>query len=272
MSLFSKNKIGLALSSGGAKGLAHIGVIKSLVKNNIPIDFIAGSSAGSLIGGLYAATKDIEKIEKIAKKLTYKDLIKIFYDPSLKSGLITGNKTIQFLEDNFGKYTIKKLKIPFKAIATDIISGKTIAINSGNLAKAIRASSSIPFLYQPIKYGKYYLIDGGTSCPMPVDIVKDMGADKIIAVNLEGYSFKKKIYKKFKKISVITTLKSTLNLMLHHLSRGNLEKADITITPEITNVPLTKFVNGEDLISIGEKATETIIDDIKKLTKKINIF
>ena len=274
MGLFSgRNKIGLALGSGGARGLAHIGVIKVLVKHKIPIDFIAGSSAGALIGGMYASIQDIEKVEEIASKVTYLDFLKAFSDPSLFQGLFRGDHAVKFIENYIGKVNIEDLKIPFKAVATDIITGKTVAIAFGNLAKAIRASSSLPILFQPIKLGKHYLVDGGTSLPVPAKIVKDMGADKVIAVNLDEIFFpqdrKAKLYKK---LSTLAILRSSLDLLRYHLARENVKEADIVINPNVPDVPLTKLVHGEELIKKGEDATKKILPEIKKLIEKKFLF
>jgi len=136
-------KIGLALGSGGPRGLAHIGVIKTLVENNIPIDFIAGASAGALVGGAYAATKNIKTIEKIALQVNRRQILSLI-DPTWKHGLIKGIKIERFIENYIGKISFKDLKIPFSAIATDIRTGEMVLMNQGRVASAIRASISIP--------------------------------------------------------------------------------------------------------------------------------
>jgi NTE family protein len=161
-------KIGLALGCGGARGLAHIGVIKTLVKNNIPIDYIAGSSIGALIGSLYAATLDILQVEKWFLELTYKDLIKVLLDPSLHSGLIKGEKFINFLQSKIGVRKIEELKIPFRAVATDLFTGKAVVFKKGDLGLAIRSSCAVPFLFSPVISGDKCLVDGGISMPVPV--------------------------------------------------------------------------------------------------------
>lgn len=273
MGLLPRNKIGLALGSGGARGLTHIGVIKVLVKHKIPIDFIAGSSVGAVVGGMYAALQDIGKVEQIVTELTYQDLIKAFSDPSFFAGLLKGDRAEEFLEQHLGKVKVEDLKTPFKAIATDIVNGDTVAIAFGRLAKAIRASASLPFLFKPTKMGKRFLIDGGNSQPVPVRTVKDMGANKVIAVNLNEIFFP--LAKKPKKdtdLSTISILRSSLDLLQYHLAKENVKEADIVISPEVPEVPLTKLVHGEELIKKGEEAMKKAIPKVKELVKRRFLF
>jgi len=259
--LSSRKKIGLALGSGGAKGLAHIGVIKYLVENNIPIDHIAGASAGALIGGMYAATKDIYEIEKLAKEFSYFDFLNIFTDISLSKGLVRGNKAIEYLKKHIGPMKIEDLKIPFQAVATDIITAKTIILDSGELIKAIRASGSIPGLFKPVHYEDYYLVDGGTSMPVPVKIVRQMGADIVIAVNLDFVYFSPKHRKN--SLNIAQILEQSVNLLRYHLADENVKDADIVIKPDIPPVRLTAVVKGEKLIKAGEIAAQEALAGLK---------
>ncbi|PIU29168.1 MAG: hypothetical protein COT09_02270, partial [Candidatus Hydromicrobium americanum] len=174
-------KIGLALGSGGPKGLSHIGIIKVLEENNITIDFIAGASIGSVIGGFYASTKNIKKIEKIALSNNWRQTLPLFFDPSLRQGFVSGRKIKIFIENIIGKIHFKDLKIPFSVVATDIKTGETVIINEGEVALAIRASSSIPLIFKPLKLDSMLLVDGGLSLPVPVGVVRRMGADLVIA-------------------------------------------------------------------------------------------
>ncbi|MEA2104102.1 MAG: patatin-like phospholipase family protein [Candidatus Cloacimonadota bacterium] len=185
LSLHSKKKkVGLVLGSGGAKGLSHIGVIKFLEEMNVKIDFITGSSIGALIGGAYASGLSINKIEDIALAIDLKTTAKLFSPGFGKSGLVTGSKVQEFLASTFGNKNIEDLKIPFVAIATDIITGKEIHLNKGYLAEAIRASISIPVVFQPVIWNNIVLVDGGLVNPVPINLGREMGADYIIAVNV----------------------------------------------------------------------------------------
>ena len=181
--LIGDKKVGLALGSGSAKGLTHIGVIKFLEENGITVDYIAGSSIGALIGGAYAAGV-INEIEMIALQTDLASTIKYLLPTISKSGLISGTKVKDFIQDIVGDCSIENLDIPFIATATNILTGQEIDFNRGNLVEAIRASISIPIVFQPVIHENQILVDGGLSNPLPINIVRKMGADFVIAVNV----------------------------------------------------------------------------------------
>ena len=177
-------KIGLALGSGSARGLSHIGVIKVLEKNKVPIDYISGTSIGALIGGHYATFLDIKELEKMALKITKRDLVKLL-DVSLpKNSLIKGKKIRNLIQEKMGNQTFSHTKIPLTIIATDLESGKEVIMNRGKLVDAMQASISIPGIFSPVELNGKLLIDGGVTNSTPVDVVKKMGADIIIGVDL----------------------------------------------------------------------------------------
>ena len=178
-------KIGLALGSGSARGLAHVGVIMALEAYNIPIDIISGTSIGSVIGGLYASGATVKQLEEVALSIK-KSKTLFMIDPVVpRSGLISGDRIEKMLNQFALKdKTFDDLKIPFAAVATDIESGAEVILNQGKVIDAVRASISIPGIFTPVKYQDYYLVDGGVVDPVPVDVVKMMGADIIIAVSL----------------------------------------------------------------------------------------
>lgn len=269
MCLFrKKKKIGLALGSGGPRGLAHIGVIKVLLENGVPIDYIAGSSVGALVGGLYAYFGDIGKLEKYFAKLTYRDMIEVFSDPRFAHGIMKGEKALKFLKKTVGNKKIEKLKIPFAAIATDLENGEVLELNKGELALAIRASVSIPVFFRPVKIGRRYLVDGGNAVPVPVETVRKMGADIVIAVDLDNcYVSPKNYMKNVEKSSMTQIAERSLDIMSYSLARENTKNADFVITPDVYDVGWRRFVNGGDIIAEGEKATRKVIDGIKKKIK-----
>lgn len=180
-------KVGLALGSGAARGLTHIGVLKAIEENGIKISYISGTSIGSLIGGAYAAGFSVEKIEMIALQTDWKRMAKLFSPTISSASLINSSYLTEFLNTFFANKTFGDLKIPFSAVSTDLLTGKMVVLNKGNLMTAIRASISIPIVLAPVTYGDYKLVDGGLVNPTPVDIVKNMKMDKVIAVNLRKY-------------------------------------------------------------------------------------
>lgn len=177
-------KVGLVLGSGSAKGLSHIGVLKLLEEMDIKIDCIAGSSIGAMIGGAYAAGISINEIEDIALKTDLASSVKYFIPTISKSGLISGVKVTEFLRNVIGDIDIEDLEIPFAATATDIFTGQEIDFKNGNLVEAMRASISVPIIFQPVIHNDQILVDGGLANPLPINIVREMGADFIIAVNV----------------------------------------------------------------------------------------
>lgn len=178
-------KVGLALGSGGAKGIAHIAVIEYLQGLGIPIDMIAGSSIGAVVGGLYA-TGSMEEFKKDLLDMTRRQVRAIF-DPVLpRSGLLEGKRFISFLSRYIPKdVRIEELPLPLAVVATEYYTGRSVVFRSGNLLDAIRASVSIPGIMVPVHFQGTFLLDGGVSNPLPLNVIKEMGAGKTIAVNLQ---------------------------------------------------------------------------------------
>lgn len=260
-----RKTIGVALGSGGVRGLVHIGVIKTLLDYNIPIDYIAGTSAGSVIGGSFAALEDINKVETIVERFGYRDLAWILTDAIFSSGIIKGQRAIEFLAHYIGKRTIESLTIPFAAVATDVATGEPVVITKGDLLTAIRASSSVPLLFQPTKINDNYLMDGGTSLPVPTSVVRGMGADIVIAVNCDAYLVKGRTVQAKRQPSSLEIAKSTINSLRYSLAKANTKGADVIIEPIVTPKNITESVHGKPIIQLGCDATVPMISAIQKL-------
>lgn len=177
----SRPKIGIALSGGAARGISHIGILKVLEKEKIPIDYIAGTSIGSLIGAFYASGIDINEMEKIMKTTKWRKLVD-FTVP--KTGFIAGKKIENLIKKIIKNKNFEDLLIPLSIVSTELNRGEKVIFNRGNLTKAIRASISIPGVFEPVIDNDSTYADGGLVDPIPVDVLKDMGADIIIAVDL----------------------------------------------------------------------------------------
>jgi len=180
-----KKDIALVLSSGGARGFAHIGVINSLIKHDYNITSIAGSSMGALVGGLFA-TGQLKKFEDWARNLDRRTVLKLVDITISSNGLVKGEKLIQELESLIPEQNIEDLDIPYCAVATDILNEKEILFKSGNLYNAIRASIAIPTVLKPFKVGKIHLIDGGVVNPIPSNRVKRHDNDLLFVANVNG--------------------------------------------------------------------------------------
>ena len=249
-------KIGLALGSGGVRGLAHIGVLQVLEREGVHIDYIGGSSIGAIIGALYASGKTVAEIEHLAKTIDWRELLKLA-DPVLARGLFRGNKLKKFLAEHIDAETFADLKIPMSIVATDIQTGEMLEITEGNVIDAIRASISMPFVFTPVKLNGYLCADAGLSQPVPVSAVKNLGAQKVIAVDLDSVFFKKN--KRGKIIKIDSTALNTINLMRFHLAKCNTRDADIVVTPMTGRIYWNKFTDSEGVIKAGVVATEEYI-------------
>ena len=264
----TKKKVGLALSGGGWRGLAHVGVLKALEENNIPIDFIAGTSAGALVGGLYSYFGNVKDLEEFVKNFGYKELFKIVADPKLKNGILKGEKLINYLNEITKNANIEDLKIPFKAVSTNLITGKSYYFEKGNLAEAIKASVSIPLLFNPTQKDGMLLIDGGATENVPVICAKEMGTKFLIAcsVNTAYFPLKETQVTSPGKIGLVSA-----RVLLNTLSDMLAAQADVVIEPKITQDNISmgvgyflEFVKEKDTIKVGEEAALKKIDKIKK--------
>lgn len=175
-------KTGLALGSGAARGMAHIGVLKVLEKTGVRIDAIAGTSIGAFIGALYASGVSVAQMEEVACNVDWRQLARLL-DPTLPtSGLIDGRKVAQFMAELLPVQTFEELKIPLAVVATDVETGEMLIIKKGNLLQALQAAIAFPGIFTPVRFGDRFLVDGGLCNPVPVDVVRELGADFVIGV------------------------------------------------------------------------------------------
>ncbi len=178
-----KNKIGLALGTGSARGWAHIGVINALNEANIKVDYVAGVSIGAVVGAVYAAG-NIKALQDVALQLNWKQILSFVDIVFPKSGLIDGNKIADFIRKYIKAKNIEDLPLPFCAVSTDLATGKEIIIKKGDIVEAVRASISTPGIFTPVIKDNMTLIDGGIVNSVPVSVARKMGADIVIAVDL----------------------------------------------------------------------------------------
>ncbi len=259
-----KKKICLVLGSGGSKGIAHLGVIKALVENDFEITQIAGTSAGAMMGGLYAANLDGDKIEKEINAIDYIKLFRILVEKPSKNGLLRGKKMEAFLDNLCGEKKIEDLPIKFRAVCSDLISGDKYVFDKGKLSTAIRASCAIPALFSPVKYEGKILIDGGATNPIPTSEVYPGKNEKIIAVGLYSKIFPKN-YRKISQANIVRMAFSSMQVMVKNLSILDLEKADIKILPPVEDINVLNFVKAKNYLKIGYDATIKMIPEINKL-------
>jgi len=287
-----KLKIGLALGGGGARGLAHIGVLKVLERENIPIDLITGTSMGAIIGGVYALKKDISAIGKIAEK--YSKISEFSIDLSfsekerkdkplflkrmsdfLKRGYILNLELRrQYINDGEGvKKIIKDLvddraftdaKIPFAAVAADLVSGKKVIIRKGKLFDALLASTSIPGMFPPVILDKKILVDGGIVDVVPIETAKSLGANFVIAVSVS-----QTIKKRAEFNNAVEILFRSDSITSAELRKLQLSFADVAISPKVGRFHWSDFSKPEQCIREGEIAAQNAISEIKEKLKRV---
>ncbi len=273
--MFKRKKIGLALSGGGMKGLAHIGVLRMLEEYNIPIDFISGTSMGALVGALYSAEPNAKKLEDE----TLKEDIKGLFDYTLsRYGIIKGKKIEDFLERKLNNINFDKLKIPLFVTSFDVEREREVIFSKGNVAKAVRASISIPGVFFPVENNKRILVDGGVIDPIPTEILRKIGADFVIAVNVNAMKMKKPIYNEKavlkegnKKIpSMLQNTFRSFGVVEGESSEADLvgNKADYIINVDLKNVNLFDFERKKEIIRKGKSAARKELGKIKDLTNQ----
>jgi NTE family protein len=266
-----KKKIGLALSGGAARGLAHLGVIQVLREEKIYVDMIAGTSAGAVMGAVFASGQDIDRMMEQALDAGWKRLAPLI-DPSFpKSGFIKGRKITTLLTSFVGgNIRFSDLKIPLACVATDIDTGEEVVINSGPVPEALRASISIPGIFTVVKREGRHLVDGGLTTPVPVNVVRQMGADFIIAVNVNpdisnrmGKTSQKRI-QAHKEPNIFQVMIQSIYITTNAVARHSLEAADIIIEPDLTNIGAGDFQKAGEMILQGQQAARAAIPEIKR--------
>ncbi|MBD3610673.1 MAG: patatin-like phospholipase RssA [Gammaproteobacteria bacterium] len=296
-----KPKIGLALGSGSARGWSHIGVINALNERGIEPDIISGTSIGSLVGAAYADNK-LNELEAWVRELQWHDVIS-YFDISLEGGFITGKKLFKFLHAHFYDKNIEELEKPFGSVATDMNTGLEVWLREGSLLTAARASASMPGLFTPVKHDERWLVDGGLVNPIPVSLCRAMGADIVIAVDLNATLMWKETtlhktstdnihnddpslihkLKQFKEKywpsdvgktlmenrdevpSIMEVLSMSLNIMQLRISRSRMagDPPDILITPKLSNIDMLDFHRANEMIEEGGNAVRRIENQLR---------
>ena len=289
-------KIGLVLSGGGAKGFAHIGVLKVIEEAGVKIDYIGGTSMGAVVGGLYASGYNATQIDSIFHKVNFDELLNDYIPRSAKSFYEKRNDETYAITLPFSNFKVgipqalskglynfnllsrltrhvrqvndfNQLPTPFLCIGTNIETGQQVVLNKGNLAQAMLASAAFPTLFTPIEIDGQLLIDGGVANNFPVDEVKNLGADLIIGVDVQDGLWDKAQLKNATKILVQIT-----NLHSIEQMKNKIKGTDIYITPDIKNFGVLSFDRGREIIQRGEEAAFAAYEKIKILTDDNNYF
>jgi NTE family protein len=253
-------RIALVLGGGAARGFAHIGVLKILESNGIPIHMIVGTSAGSFVGSLYAYGLNAYQIQKLSLDIQRSDIAD-FTIPD--NGFIKGDLLEEYVNRMLRNTTMEKLRIPFYATATELPNGKETVFGTGNTGKAVRASCSIPGVFNPAMIGNKMYVDGGVVSPVPVDAAKRLGADVVIAVDISSD------LDTTKPSGTIETILQAINIMSSRISVAQLSRADIVIRPLVGHIGSADFDRRNDAIIEGEKAALQALPKIREIVEQL---
>ena len=256
----------IVLSGGAARGFAHTGVLRVLDESGIKPDAIVGTSAGSVVGALYAGGIRGDALVEAALELQREQVIEFTYP---NRGFVNGQRLQEYIDRRLGDRPIERLDLPFVAVATDLRSGRLVAFNRGDTGTAVRASSSVPAVFQPLAMGGHEYVDGGLVSPAPVRVARVLGADVVIAVDV---THQPTVEKKFDSTGALVA--QSLIIMEHALADDELKEADIVIRPDLREAPTINFNLRTEVIAAGERATRAALPRIRELigTKRRQLF
>ncbi len=297
----ARPRLGLALGSGSARGWAHLGVLRALDKVGIRPDLICGCSIGAFVGAA-AAAGDLDKLVKWVEGLRWKDVVSLL-DVSLRSGLIRGDRLMEFFERNFVDRSFAELDLPFSCVATDLVNGREVWLREGSVAESVRASIALPGLLTPVALEGRLLVDGGLVNPVPVSLCRAMGADLVIAVDLgseligrawrragvepaedesgDEPSWIHRLLARFGVLpengtaasereeeslpSLVSVMTTSVNIMQVRIARSRLagEPADVLLSPRVGQIAMLDYHRGPEAIAEGEAAVQRMLPAIQ---------
>jgi NTE family protein len=272
-------KVGLALSGGGARGLAHIGVIKVLERENVPIDLLAGTSMGGIVAALYATGLSAPEMEQVARRISSPRQLLTLVDRTLpRRGLLQGRKVVEYLAQWLGELTFDQLKIPLALVAADLNGCQKVVLQEGSVLDAVRATIALPGLLAPLEREGQLLVDGGLMDNLPVDIVRQMGADVVIAVDIATDQdavilFAEELHRHplvpNGLVDTLEVLWRSVDYLTREVNRRVLEECppDLLIHPVIPAgvTAITGFTRADETIAAGEKAAIDALPKIQAL-------
>lgn len=261
-----RKKLGFALGAGGSRGTAHIGFLKAMEEHNIIPDFISGTSMGSVVGACYAKGYSPSQMEEIVKKLKFSDIFDLSINPVKNSALLRSQKMQKQLKKYIGEVKFSDLKIPFTCVATDMTNGISKVFNDPDekVCLGVTASSSVPGVFKPINKNGIIYVDGGILCRVPVQAVRDMGAEVIVAVDVLGKI--RKFEKKFNVFSILTRVFDITDCQITAFKK-DIQCPDLFIEPDLGDMIQYKFKDIDMAIEKGYEIGCHYADEIKELIK-----
>lgn len=261
-----RRRIGIVLGSGGARGWAHIGVLKRLNELGVKPHCVVGTSIGALVGAVYSAG-NLASLEVLAETFDWRSLALFVEMNLLGSGLVRGNKIMTLLKqrDMIGVHLMKSLQVPFAAVATELYTEKAVAIREGNPVDAVRASIAVPGIFTPHKIGGRIFVDGGLTNPLAIDVAREMGADVVIAVDVNLVNGK--ALKTPEDPGLFDVLMRSVRLLENEVTRHILERSEpeVLIQPAVGHFQLMDFYGGRVGMKAGYEAAEAAVPDLRRL-------
>jgi len=256
-------RIALVLGGGAARGFAHVGVIRALEQGRIPIDMVVGTSVGSLIGAIYASDLNSFELEWTAFTLEKYHLLDYGLMSALSGmGTVKGDKLESFVKTKIPVENIEDLKLPYAAIATDLNRGTRVVLRKGSIARAVRASSAIPGVFQPVEHQDLLLVDGGVVDNIPISVAREMGADIVIAVDIgENVT-------NFNITNIFDVILQSVYIMFNENTVSRKKDADILITPALESVGMFDFTRKKQVMQAGIDAAQKALPEIASAVEK----
>jgi NTE family protein len=250
-------RLGIAFGGGAARGFAHIGVLKVLAEKGIRADVAAGTSAGSLVGALYCAGRSWEEIRDIARDIDWPDLVSPTW-PSL--GLVKTDKLESVIAEQLEGRSFAELEIPFSAVAVDVQRGEVVVLDEGSVARAVRASASIPGIFEPTVVDGRYLVDGGLMDDVPVDVVREKGATVVLGINLNRDRISTGPPR-----NMVDILLRSLNILIYRSTQAASRSVDVMVSPDLAGFAYQDLQRVDELIERGEMAMREKLGELQKL-------
>lgn len=262
-------QVAIVLSGGGARGVAHAGVLEIFEENHIPVDLIVGSSAGSIIGALYADDPNAERLKKKLIALSKWDLLDVSLGAGVKmfwelNGPVRGNALKNYLKENLSETTFEGLSIPFVAVATDVNKGEAVAISQGALIPAIHASAAVPMLFSPVKWQGKTLVDGCVVSPIPVDVARRYAPKMVIAIDIGTSPDAGPVNTGYQ-----VALRS-MHIAYYHLAMRQAKEADILIHPDVDQYGMFEDKYNQELYEAGKTAALKALPEIQARLEAMN--
>jgi len=253
----AKHGVGLALSGGAARGFAHIGVIKVLQENDIDIHYVTGTSVGSIVGALFCGGYGPQEMVDIAESLKWSELV----SPTFSGmGLVSSKKLEGFIGELLGEMDFDELEIPFRAVAVDIARGEQVVFSSGSVARAARASSAVPGIFEPLVVDDRALVDGGVVNNLPVALAREMGARRVIAVDLNAQRGATGA-----PVNLIDVTFRSFAMLLNATSVDGREDADVLIQPDLDKFGYHDLSDSREMMARGERAAAAQLKKLRRL-------